>query len=94
MTEQELIEALADKEHARWARWMDYLFSKCERQSDGSLVIPANRVDHWQHEIDTSYADLPERYKQSDREEVAHILPIIEEYVGRQISSHTIRALS
>jgi len=28
--EQELIEQLADKEHASWARWMRYLFNVCE----------------------------------------------------------------
>src|SRR5690349_13503273 len=29
MSREELIERLADKEHASWARWMGYLFSKC-----------------------------------------------------------------
>lgn len=80
MNEQELIERLADKEHASWARWMTYLFSQCEKQEDGSLRIPSALVKHWQQEIDTPYSELPERYKQSDRNEVAHILPIIAEF--------------
>jgi hypothetical protein len=60
---------------------MSYLFSKCEKQPDGSLLISPELVAHWQREIDTPYSALSERYKQSDREEVMHILPIINKYV-------------
>jgi hypothetical protein len=84
MSEQELIELLADMEHAGWARWMRYLFSKCDVYSDGDghkhLTIPHELVDHWQRQIDTPYSELTEREKESDRAEVAHILPIIREY--------------
>jgi hypothetical protein len=89
MTKEELIERLAEKEHASWARWMAYLFSKCEREvvtgNPDDLVIEKDLVRHWQRQIDTPYADLTEREKQSDREEVAHILPIIEEYVTQEV---------
>lgn len=84
MTEQELIEALADKEHASWARWMQYLFSKCNKYEDeegrNCLLIPKELEEHWQEQIDTPYAELSEREKQSDRDEVAHILPIIRDF--------------
>lgn len=74
-----LAEALADKEHASWARWMKYLFSRCEPLigSGGALIIPAELVERWQRQAETPYAELSEREKQSDREEVVHILPII-----------------
>jgi hypothetical protein len=80
MTEHELIEQLSDKEHASWARWMIYLFDKCNAMPDGSLVIPPPFVARWQRQIDTPYRHLSEQEKQSDRNEVAHILPIIQEY--------------
>jgi hypothetical protein len=80
MSEQELIELLADKEHASWARWMAYLFRICRKERDGSITIPPELVVHWQIQIDTPYSELTEREKQSDRAEVAHILPIIREY--------------
>jgi hypothetical protein len=80
MTEQELIEALADKEHASWARWMYYLFSQCWKDGNGCMVVPERLVDRWQKQINTPYAELSEQEKQSDRDEVAHILPIIKEY--------------
>ncbi len=87
MTEQELIEQLADKEHASWARWMAYLFTKCEDNPDGSLTIPSAYVTALQSQMDTAYADLYEREKQYDRDEVAHILPIIHKF-AQSMSNH------
>lgn len=93
MTEQELIKQLADKEHASWARWMKYLFSVCEAYSivdpdrfgrNKGVLIPPELVERWQRQIDTPYEDLTEQEKQSDRHEIAHILPIIREYALSQ----------
>ena len=83
--EQVLIEQLADKEHASWARWMRYLFDQCELQPDGSLLIPLKFGLRWNRQMNTSYAELTEREKQSDRDEVAHILPIIDAYMKQAI---------
>src|SRR5690606_27124859 len=77
ITTDDLIEQLADAEHASWARWMDYLLSKCSHGSQGAL-IPLGLVEHWRRQIDTPYADLSEREKEMDRQEVRHILPLIE----------------
>lgn len=72
-----LVEALADKEHASWSRWMNYLFSRCERGPHGEMVIHPGDVAHWQRQAQTSYADLSEGEKESDRKEVDEILPLI-----------------
>ena len=80
MTREALIEALASAEHASWARWMRYLFEKCA--PDGSLTLSAEYVVNLRKQIDTAYADLSEYVKQYDRDEVAHILPIIEQYAA------------
>ena len=80
MSEQELIEALADKEHVSWARWMDYLFSKCTSTARGDAIIPVDLALRWRRQASTPYAELSEKEKQSDRDEVLHILPIIKEY--------------
>lgn len=82
MTEEELIEQLADKEHASWARWMEYLFSRCPFTEQGDAIIPRELVVRWKRQIAIPYAELTEREKQSDRDEVVHILPIIREYKG------------
>lgn len=80
MTKQELIERLADAEHASWAHWMDYLFSKGRFNSDGSFTIEAEAVGRWKRQSMTLYADLTDGEQQSDRDEVHKIIPIIETY--------------
>lgn len=82
MTKHELIEVLAAAEHASWARWMDYLFSKCEHHLDGSATIPAWAVQRWSRQAATEYADLEDDEQKSDRDEVARILPAINTYAN------------
>ncbi|SRR6266550_48875 len=94
MTKDELIEKLAEKEHASWARWMAYLFSKCEDNPDGSLTIPSAYVTSLQSQIDASYADLSEQEKQYDKDEVAHILPIIEKYTDEKLQNAVVKTIS
>lgn len=89
MTEQELIEALAREEHRGWADWMNHVFDIGKTNEDGSFTIPADYVQRWLRQCCTAYKILSEREKQSDRDEVAHILPIIEAYKsndGKDIS--------
>jgi hypothetical protein len=81
MSREDLIEQLADKEHASWAHWMQYLFSKCLMNDRREVILPLPLVEHWRKQVETPYAQLSEREKQSDRDEVAHILPIIDEYM-------------
>ena len=59
---------------------MQYFFSRCWYNQDGSLTVPSDYVAALQEQINTSYLELLEYEKQSDRDEVAHILPIIESY--------------
>ncbi|UAN51672.1 hypothetical protein KGP26_00820 [Serratia sp. JSRIV002] len=63
-----VIETLAGIEHERWAKWQCYLHSKCIRNADGSLTIPAEFVLRWEKQLVTPYGDLSEIEKQSDRE--------------------------
>ncbi|MBR0684435.1 hypothetical protein JQ594_00785 [Bradyrhizobium manausense] len=76
-TLEELIEALADAEHKRWSHWQRYLHSKCERQTDGSLLIPADLAARWQRQMDTDYSNLSEAERKSDRDQVRLYLPIV-----------------
>lgn len=71
------LEQLAAVEHERWAHWQQYVHDQCERQADGSLVIPAELVARWQAQIETPYAGLSEREKDSDREQVRRYLPVV-----------------
>jgi len=76
--EEDIIEKLADNEHNRWSNWQKYVHSKCIKNEDGSLTIPKQYVEHWEHEINTKYKDLPENIKESDRKEVRQVLKILD----------------
>ncbi|KKL95787.1 hypothetical protein LCGC14_1851070 [marine sediment metagenome] len=74
----ELREQLADQEHERWSRWMRYLFTLCLPGRNGDLIIPVQSVKHWQGQIDTPYAELSEKEKDSDRKEADNTLQLVE----------------
>jgi len=80
---EDLIERLAAIEHERWSHWQRYLHSKCIRQSDGSLLMPVQLVQRWEKQLATSYVDLTDAEKESDREQVRRYLPLIAEVVER-----------
>ena len=61
-----------------WAGWMQYMLSLCATNEDGTMTIPADKVDRWTYQMNTDYADLPESMKPSDREQADHILAIID----------------
>jgi len=68
-------EELANLAHQQWSGWMDYLFDKCEMK-DGDLVIPRWGRERWQRQINTSYEELPEMEKESDRKEADKMILI------------------
>jgi hypothetical protein len=72
-----LIEKLAAVEHERWSHWQRYVHSKCIRQPDGSLLIPAEFVARWEKQIATKYGELDDKKRESDREQVRKYLPLI-----------------
>ena len=65
MVDQEI---KAERQHAIWAHWMQYQFTCCTKNGDGSLVIPADKVVRWKRQAETAYADLSDLEKQSDRD--------------------------
>lgn len=75
---KQVIEELAAIEHERWADWQKYLHSNCIDNVDGGKTIPSKLYLHWQRQINTKYADLTEKEKDSDREQVDRYWPIIQ----------------
>lgn len=73
------IEALADVAHRSWSGWMEHLFGKSTENEDGSVTIPKEQVDRWKRQIATSYAELPDEEKESDREEARKYVAALEE---------------
>lgn len=90
----EFVEAGADLEHDRWARWQKYMFSKMveeERFEEGShfktgnYILPKEFVDRWFRQIDTPYSELSEPEKESDREETRSYLPFLEKAIRESV---------
>ncbi len=69
LPDERLREALAALEHARWSRWMEYLFSVGTVHADGTWTMPAEKVARWRRQMHTAYRDLSEPEKDSDRAE-------------------------
>jgi hypothetical protein len=72
-----LIEKLAALEHERWSHWQRYVHAKGVRQRDGSLLLPAELVTHWEAQTGKKYEELNDQEKESDREQVRKYLPIV-----------------
>jgi len=78
-----ITEDLAHVEHERWSHWQKYMHDRGLRQADGSLLIPTDLVEQWDRQIGTSYAQLSDKEKESDREQVRKYLPLIVDALSR-----------
>lgn len=78
----EVLDQLATVEHERWAHWQQYMHDQCERQDDGSLVIPPYLVQRWETQIATSYSELSPEEQRSDQEQVLRYLPVVIKALG------------
>ena len=80
-----VLEELAAIEHQRWAHWQRHLHEQGSKMGDGSLVLPADLIMRWERQIETIYDLLSEKEKDSDREQVIKIFPLlIEVFSGTQ----------
>ena len=62
-----LLDLLAKIQHDIWSHWMKYQFSQCQKDKDGNLIIPADKVSLWQRQLETDFHFLSEKEKESDR---------------------------
>ncbi len=77
MNESEKREKLAAYAHHAWAGWMEYMFEQCYQMGE-ETVIPKAFAQRWMRQMTTSYAELPESEKGSDRDEADKMLKIME----------------
>jgi hypothetical protein len=70
-------EKLAMFAHKQWSGWMEYLFSKCFFNEDGTATIPKWAVDRWQRQIITPFEELDEQEKESDRKEADGMMEVL-----------------
>lgn len=86
--EDQLVEKLAEFAHKQWSGWMEYMFSKCEKDiredyqsctdyDTEDLIIPKWAIVRWQRQMLTEYKNLSEEEKESDRKEAREMLKVI-----------------
>lgn len=83
MVKNKLREALSDISHDIWTHWMFYMFSTGTFKEDGTWVMPAEKVQRWKRQMDTSYPNLPENEKEGDREQADKILDILGKAIAK-----------
>jgi len=69
-SKKDLLEHLADLEHRQWGHWTRYMLDN---------YTPEN-VERWRRQIQTSYNDLSDSEKDSDRTWAARALFVFEEW--------------
>lgn len=73
-----LYEQLAAIQHDIWSHWMAYVLDHCcTENGDGSMVVPAELVARWRRQILAPYAELSERERESDRDQVDRFWPLL-----------------
>ena len=53
------------------------MFSACHLTPDGGLKIPPDKVRRWERQMNTTYAELSENEKESDREHADKVLAVL-----------------
>ncbi len=72
-----LREKISDIQHEIWSSWMTHLFKVSIHNNDGSYTIPLDKVKRWKRQLSTSYDELTESEKDSDRKQADKILDIL-----------------
>ena len=84
MTDEVMIEAIAAIQHEIWSHWMKYLFSQCPDVAFGIKCIPADKVERWMRQMETPYAELSEKEKESDRDQARKVMEALNERQRRK----------
>lgn len=80
---RDLTDQLAALEHTQWAHWTDHMLSQLKELFDFCAEHhfepeAAEHIRRWQRQIRSSYAELSESEKESDREWARKILICLE----------------
>lgn len=62
------IKRKADAAHKIWAHWMQYQFTQGGFDDVGNFIIPFDKVERWQRQMNTDFFDLTDQEQKSDFE--------------------------
>lgn len=83
---EDLVETIADFMHGQWSHWMKYLYSRLEYNmipnvpatTEFPMKIRWYEYDRWQRQMNTPYAELSEKEKDSDREFARKLIELLD----------------
>jgi hypothetical protein len=86
--EDTMIEKLAEYAHSAWSGWMKYQRKKSKESKIGEIIVPKDSAERWERQMNTEYNKLPEKEKESDRDEAKKILKIFKEIINNEIKGN------
>jgi len=72
-----MLNRFADLQHEIWAHWMCHLFEVSIHNEDGTITIPADKVERWKRQMTTQYVDLSTDEQKSDLEQAQKLMTVI-----------------
>src|SRR4051812_47661623 len=85
-TLDEIKEQLAAIEHERWSDWQKYMMGLAkpdfDQEAETMFTYTTTEFNRWWKQIETPYAQLSDREKASDMEQVNRYWPIIEALIS------------
>jgi hypothetical protein len=72
-----MLDKLANLQHEIWSHWMRYLFEISSQNEDGTVTIPADKVDRWKRQMSTKYPELSNDEQESDLEQARKVIAVI-----------------
>jgi len=79
---EELREKLAEVEHTRWSDWQSWCHKVLREQCPSPELEKV--LERWDKQIATSYSELSEKEKESDREQVDRYFPLLKSFLQEQ----------
>ena len=79
----EFRERLAELCHDQWSGWMKYMLHEDRGAllSTPAWVINTESFKRWSRQMNTPYAELSEKEKESDRNEADKFIALVEEFL-------------
>lgn len=68
---RQAVEILAEIEHEQWTHWTKYMLDN----------LTFSNIERWRNQIETKYADLSDKEKESDKVWARKVVSAVEEYV-------------
>ena len=72
-------EKLAELCHKQWSGWIKYMFGKCLKKTNGTILIPEWAVTRWRRQAYTPYNKLSSQEKDSDRTEADKFIVLLKQ---------------